>query len=572
MWWDAHLIETTVTRQFVCSHLSAEDVPQLDIPLSFGDGLTDGTYWEWIDAKAKRIFLILVDLGMASQIFKVIDNSWDDHDLPIHPDQVEQLSLVSPKTGKVDKKGFYARQFHYLVNFIDRGEHVVYQDEDVVPVCVVDKRAGLSGNNAVDRVELPHRPGEMFSRRRIPLGTTPGSLSNDDFLIEITGMRNIQNDHIVSYFASYTYQGFGYVLFTCPSDYNLKSLLTTMPGPMKSLAKQERRHKLMNWIHCLADTLCYLHNRGRAHGNIKPSTVLFDSNNNIFYTDISRLSAEALAASTSDKSNFDKEAYDYAAPELWHRPAPSHSTAPHRKSTYTNVSSSSTSSDSTVFSINRGHAEPTSPTAVLHAPNPLLNPQAADIFSLGCVMLELLTLQLKRPTRSFASHRAAKHKTPGRGGAVLDSSFHKNLSQVESWMAGLAKDAGKKDDAVFRGVAPTLQLVACMLAVPAGERPTAQEVEQRMYRILTEDCGIAEPHCVHQYDGWDFGLSHLRLSHSNRHGEHYSIATRVHSGGSRPPSGVASHVRSSSMQDREFVMGGGLQVIQGIAVSKVRTS
>ncbi|KAI0602435.1 kinase-like domain-containing protein [Biscogniauxia sp. FL1348] len=581
MWWDAHLIESTVTRQFVCSHLAPEDVPQLDIPLSFGDGLTDGTYWEWIDEKAKRIFLILVDLGMASQIFKVIDNSWEDHDLPIHPDQVENLALVSPKSGKVDKKGFYTRQFHYLVRYIEKGDHVVYQDAEVVPVCVVDKRAGLSSNAAVDRVELPHRPGEVFSRRRIPLGTAPGSLSNDDLLIEINNIRNVQNDHIVSYFGSYTYQDFAYVLFTCPSDFNLKSLLTTMPGSVKSLPKQERRHKLMNWIHCLADTLCYLHNRGRAHGNIKPSTILFDSNNHIFYTNMSRLSAEALAASTSDKSSFDKEAYDFAAPELWHRPAPSHSTASHRKSTFTATSASSTSSDGTTFSINRGHGEPTSPSAVLHAPNPLLNPQAADIFSLGCVILELITLQMKRQTRSFAAHRAAKHKTPGRGGAVLDSSFHKNLGQVESWMAGLAKDAAKKDDQVFRGIAPTLQLAAWMLAVPPNERPTAQEVEQRMYKILTEDCGIAEPHCVHQYDTWDFGLSSLRLNinnnNNNRQGDNYSIATRVHSSGgvaSRPTSTIAGHARSSSIQDRDFVTGagGGLQVIQGIPVSKVRTS
>ncbi|KAI1498065.1 kinase-like domain-containing protein [Biscogniauxia marginata] len=562
MWWDTHLIESTVTRQFVCSHLPPEDVPRLDLPLGFGDGLTDGTYWEWIDEKAKRIFLILVELGIPGQIFRLIDGSWDDFDLPIPPDQVERLALGSPKNGKNDKKGFYARQFHYLLKFIEKGDHVVYQDADVVPVCVVDRRPGLNINSTVDRVELPNKPGEIFSRRRFSLGTTPGLLSNEDLLQKISSIKNVQNDHIVSYFGSYTYQGFCYVIFTCPSDFNLKSLLVTLPGSVKSLAKQDRRRQIMNWIHCLADTLCYLHNRGQYHEVIRPSTILFNSSNTIFYTDISRLDAEA-GASSPDKSAFDKEAYDYAAPELWYRPAPPTHSASHRKSTL--PSASSTSSDSTTaFPISRGHGETSTPASVLNTPNPLLNPQAADVFSLGCVILELLSLLMKRQTRSFASYRAAKHKTPGRGGAVLDSSFHKNLSQVESWMAGLAKDAAKKDDQVFRGVAPMLQVVAWMLAVPPHERPTAQEVEQRMYKILTEDCGIAEPHCVHQYDTFDFGLSNLRLT--SRQSEGFSIATR-------PTSRIGSrHGRSSSMQERDLMAGGGLQVIQGVRVSKVRTA
>ena len=49
MWWDDYKIEQTVTRSFVCHHLLPEEIDRLDRSLSFGDGLTDGTYWEWID-------------------------------------------------------------------------------------------------------------------------------------------------------------------------------------------------------------------------------------------------------------------------------------------------------------------------------------------------------------------------------------------------------------------------------------------------------------------------------------------------------------------------------------------
>jgi hypothetical protein len=49
LWWDPDTIEATVTRQFVCDQLLAHEVERLDKPLGFGDGLTDGTYWQYED-------------------------------------------------------------------------------------------------------------------------------------------------------------------------------------------------------------------------------------------------------------------------------------------------------------------------------------------------------------------------------------------------------------------------------------------------------------------------------------------------------------------------------------------
>lgn len=528
MWWDTSLIEATVTRQFVCSHLIPEEVERLDRPLGFGDGLTDGTYWEWIE-KAKRIFLILADLGIPDQIFGIIDDSWDDDDLPIALEQVVRLSLTPGRDDRLVKK-FYARQFHYLVRYLDKGKHVVYQDDDLVPV-VVDKRPGLATNTTVDRVELPNKPGEGFLRRRFSIGTNPGSISMDNLLVEINSIKNLQSGHLASYYGSYVHQGCAFVLFTHSTEFNLKSLLSTTPGPWKSLAKQERRQLMMNWIHCLADTLCYIHRQRRSHGNIKPSTILFRSDNLIFYNSMSRLCGES-ALSASEKSVFDRESYDFAAPEQWYRP----SVNSHRK-TLLAQSSASTSSESTTFSISRGGSDTSS--ALHHTPNPLLDPQAADIFSLGCVILELISFLMKRTTKAFASHRAAKHKLAGRGGAVPDSSFHKNLGQVESWMTALAKDAAKKDDVVFRGIGPVLHIVARMLSVLPSERPTAAEVEQVMYKILTEKCQILEPHCVHQYGELSLGLGNLTMNQQNGN---FSIATRP----SRPISALSGHRRSGS--------------------------
>lgn len=505
MRFDTARIEKTVTRQFVHSHLLPDEIDRLDKPLAFGDGLTDCTYWEWIEGHAKRLFLILVDLGVPDQIFGVIDDSWEDVDLPIALDQVERLCLTATKDLKAERR-FFDRQFHYLLRPLRKGEHVDYQDEEIVPLDVYDRRPGLIQSNDIDRVGLPNVPGEVFCRRRFPIAPDQACLSREDMMFEISSIRDLQNGHLVSYWASYIHQGFGYILFTPASEYKLSLYLTNTPQSIKNVDKSAKRRLVLDWIQCLVDTLCYVHSRGRWLGNIKPTTILFTNDNHILLSGPSRLSPDA---SSGQGGLFDKGSYDYAAPERW----PKSSKSPAAPRIKASAPSSSRSSAPSIRSGKSGYTEhraapPLTPRP--EAPAPRLDPQAADVFSMGCVILELLSHGLfKRSAGAFASHRSAKHKNAGRGGAVLDSSFHKNLGQVEGWVTALAKEAAKKADAsgdkgqLFRGVAPLLQVVGGMLSPQPADRPSAFDVQRRTYEILTQWCGITEPHCVHQYDAWD---------------------------------------------------------------------
>ncbi|KAF7548058.1 hypothetical protein G7046_g8807 [Stylonectria norvegica] len=512
-WWVDSRIEATVTRAFVLSHLLADEIERLDRPVAFGaEDLTERTYLDSIRHDAPRLFLILVDLGVPDQIFGVIDDGWDDAELPIALEDVDRLQLTPARDDKIERK-FYHRQFYYLLKTIDRGLHQTYVDRDVVPVDVID-RPGLTPHktHVVDKVKLPNAPDVVFCRRRYPLGNGPGCIPPQDFLDAIQGIRDIQSVHMVSYWASYTHNGCGYVLFTPFSDFNLKSFLATTPSSYKNLPKKSRRELIINWILCLVDTMCFLHSRNRSHCFIKPSSIFFNSQNHIFYSDSTRLTPDGLA-SQADKSSFDREWYDYAAPEQWFRPG-GPSSPPNRMSTF---ASASTSPDNGNFSIVRGGELSNSPNAMLLTPNPQLSPKQAEIFSLGCVILELLSFLVKRSTSKFKAFRSAKHKTAGRGGAVLDTSFHRNLGQVEAWMSNLAKDATRKvPDAdggnAFRGVTPMLHVVTSMLAANPHERPPAVEVQQRIYQIVTEVCGIQEPHCVHQYsDELDYSLGRMHI-------------------------------------------------------------
>ncbi|KAK1986259.1 LOW QUALITY PROTEIN: kinase domain-containing protein [Colletotrichum cereale] len=591
-WWDIARIEATVTRQFVCQYLLPEEIERLDRPLAFGDGLTDETYWNWIENKAKRIFLILVDLKIPDQIFGIIDDSWDDHDLPISSEHVERLRLTAVKDDKIERK-FFARQFNYLLKPFQRGDHISFNEYELVPLEVAERRP--AGNNAVDKVVLPNCPGLIFYRRRIPLGKGAGQLSRSEFVEIINSIKGIQNDHLVSYYASYTQLGAAYALFTPATDSNLKSFFGNAPSNFKNLPKRERRRTVMNWILCLADTLAYLHSRRLCHGNIKPSTILFTSQLHIFYSDFTRLNAEVLAGYT-DKNSFDRESYDYAAPEQWFRPTGGPTSPLGRGAAFAVSTSPETHTN---FSIPRSD-NPSSPNAMLNMPNPYLNPQAADIFSLGCVILDLMSFLVKKTTKSFSAHRAAKHKTPGRGGAVLDSSFHKNLGQVESWMSALAKEASKKVSAsdggyVFRGIVPLMHIVARMLSANPIDRPSAAEVQTQVYQILTKYCDITEPHC---YGGWDFGMSNLRIQTESPNAQLMPQPIRYNSmsqplrrgsdslSGSVSPRGL-SHSRTnssggmsnnsgissaaSSERDQERDAGTGFTALRSIRVPAVRS-
>ena len=497
-WWLTARIDTTVDRNYVSQHLLPKDDQRLDRPLAYArPNLADKTYWLSLRDYNKRFFLILVDMGMPEQIFGIIDDGWGDSDLPLSLEDVERLRLSPAKDERVDRK-FFLRQFHYVLKPICRGEHRSYGEQEVIPLDTMDRFPALNAKHGnVDKVRLPNEPDRIFCRRKIRLKTssTTGNMTPQEFMDAIAGVRPVQSPHIVSYWASYTHQGFGYILVTPVSDFNLKSFLSNTPSSFKALPKRERRKMVIEWILCLVDTLSYLHSQDRSHCHIKTSTVLLDHQNNIFLSDSTRLNPDSAIA-RGDKLSFDREGYDYAAPEQWYRPLGQNS--PPNQLNYTNMLHSM--NDPANFRISRGFDNYSTAGTGVPSPNPSLNPQQADIFSVACIILELLSYLLKRSTSKFAAFRSAKHKTAGRGGAVLDASFHRNLTQVEAWMSGLAREASKKaaepdSGSIFRGIIPILHVLTGMLSANPQERPPAALIRQRIHKIVTQDCGITRPHC-----------------------------------------------------------------------------
>lgn len=311
LWWTDERIEGKITRPFVVSKLRGEERGFLDRPLGFGEGLTDDTYMEWILDRAKRLFLILTEIGVPEQIFGCIDDSWDDDDLPVPLENVRNLELAY-ENDEVLNRRFYDTQFMYLLRELRHGAHIDYGPKEHIPMDYVNTLPPAVSLQAWDRVHLPGRPEDVFMRRKFPLT----DLETDDsyydrFRKDVRKAQALSHEHIANVWASYTTEDAGYVLSDFVGEHTLGTFIDhRMPMQLVRVPLADRPFLLCEWMHCLADALASLHYRSIAHTAIRPSNILIDHDNHIAFADVG-----SLRTFQKGKKAHKTESYDYAAPE-----------------------------------------------------------------------------------------------------------------------------------------------------------------------------------------------------------------------------------------------------------------
>ncbi|TGZ81680.1 hypothetical protein EX30DRAFT_354901 [Ascodesmis nigricans] len=512
--WDDEKINSTVTDKYVRQQLPESLRKKLEEPMDSGAGLTDSTYLEWILERTKKIFLILSELGCAEKIFDLIDGSagaWDDWDLPITPGNLED-TMLGPN---VEKK-FYKKQYLFLLQNLDAGQHIDYLEDEIIPLETVFRPTTGRGAPILDKVYYPRHRDVFYSRKRIPLATyeNPEGMVRGEFMEEIHALKRLSHPHIVSLHASYTHQDNGYLLLYPFLELNLKSFLNYPPSTFKLLPKDKRRLTLFDWMHCLTDAVAFLSESGIEHNSIKPSSVIIDPQTwQIYLSDIGIISYNLAVkdnasfwagAQTNQTPTADIEAYEYGAPELWIRTLTTHENAQNSSSSllgngrtkrhHTNPALDLSPPLSPVHESSATFTTTSSDRSIRlgsWTSRPSATRERADVFSLGCIFLDLLSFHAKKKPSAFIFHRTAKNRRP-REGAPPDASFHSNLPQVELWMDQLEKHAGKKQDRVM---ADALAVVREMLEPQPAVRASIRRTEQNLYRVvlgLEQNC---TPHC-----------------------------------------------------------------------------
>ena len=608
--WTDERVNTTVSRRFVNTNLTQEEREILGTTISFGDGLTDSTYLDWILERAKKLFLILVDVGVPDQIFGLVDEAYDDGDLPIALEAVQDLALAPEPDLALDRK-FHKAQFKYLIKSVHEGEHVKYTADEAIPIELLGVKAGIATTrkDGLDKVRLATKPLETFSRKRVVFKQGLNSVTEADVLSEVVALRELVHEHLVSVYGSYLCDDSVYVLLSPSAEYTLKSFISDTPKYFESLPKLQRRETLINWPHCLANGLDWLHGKGLHHGAIRPSNVFVDSNYRIYLGQFNGFKHTQAKVKADDI-----EVYQYAAPEKWKRAVKAQTTdtggialpsggrtsknqsmgnqspvtsngkrlsseiqssgAATRSSIDTvkptsgasslmsnlrgkhgllpdtsggryrsSASSSNSSSGKSKSSIDRTSTSEPNPrkppsslpisfvttdtsgdssTARQVVRDPVIlapretrttilqiwhsaqfDPLPADVFALGCLAIDILTLLSKRSASAFSRFRSAKNRNAGRGGGLADASFHANLGQVGAWMALVVADAemkaGKDGGQTFRAVGPMMEVVrGCVVREPE-ERITASELEHKIGDCIWRTANLTKLHCYKTY-------------------------------------------------------------------------
>lgn len=302
-WWTQEKVETTVTKHFIYSHLRSDDAERLTHPV-FAD-LSDNSFLECILEKARRLFLILIHLGVSGDILRLIEDSYDDDNLPIDEADVASLNLSRGRSQNINSQ-FYRCQFKYLVRVVGEGEHIRYAEDERVPL---ERVEGVT-QHGLDRVRLPSPINRVFAHKTIHLEDR----SEFEILSEIAAAKHLSGKHVPTIFGSFIQDEKIHVLLSPAAKHDLGQFLSDRPKAFEAMSKPERRAHYVRWPHCLANALHWLHDQGVHHGAVRPSRIRIDEQ---YQISLGQFEGDWVLGSVTPVG--DLESYQYAAPELWRR-------------------------------------------------------------------------------------------------------------------------------------------------------------------------------------------------------------------------------------------------------------
>ena len=254
------------------------------------------------------------------------------------------------------------------------------------------------------------------------------------------------------------------------------------PWPL-NISIKKHIDMLRGYFVCLSQALSYLHGSDVRHKDIKPENILIDESGSAVLTDfgISRRFPKYTPHATNDEPKFTRK---YASPEI--------------------MKDRNTLRDDT-----------------------------SDVFSLGCVFLEMATLLLGKDLNNLSDHCATIINDSGR-----EEAYHCNLGKVHSWIDYLRASHGLKpvqEQLLLKEISvqnvqpsPDNYLTAALIDIRQmldeipSNRPASRELWQKFQHIseiICRDCDprrpadIWKPSAMQQRDA-QTGLNNRRSLHA----------------------------------------------------------
>jgi hypothetical protein len=302
-----------------------------------------------------------------------------------------------------------------------RGQHVEYApaEETQIPL-KAEKVIGHSNTALVESV--------MCRRIRLARKTIRCTrrLSHKDAIIEVEHLQRLQHAHIVRVVGTYTLRKNLAILLYPAADWNLEEFMEmATEDPYRSMAFDQfsrSNSTLASFFGCLSNAVHFIHIHNVKHMDIKPKNLLVRKTPNeswmyrIYIADfgIARSYLSAAEAETDSPTSYTPT---YAAPEV-------------------------------VQQNKRGFK--------------------ADIFSLGCVFMEILATLISIPTtNALLELRNLRLNSSG------DTSYQANIEPVLAWLNGVTEIETKRWQSTTWAIPEFLHQLRLTIQASPNSRPSA---------------------------------------------------------------------------------------------------
>ena len=300
------------------------------------------------------------------------------------------------------------------VNWSGKGQHVTFQPTEDVPLKHLE-HLGASISATVDKVLC-----RRVALARKTMRCTP-RFKVADALIEVSHLQKLQHFHIVQLVGSYL-QGRNFSILMYPvADLHLGTFLEDT----SELTYDGARYEFLSSIFgCLASAFNFIHKHSTKHMDVKPQNILVRKTLlredwdrwRVYIADFG-LSRDYTAQGHSQTDGRTSLTPRYCAPEVYNYES-------------------------------RG--------------------RSADVFSLGCVFLEILTVLAGQHPHDFTEFRSVESN---------DDSFHANLYQVALWAKASFGRGISHDFCDVKIDRSVCDLVEKMVSQEPSQRPTALELD-----------------------------------------------------------------------------------------------
>lgn len=366
--------------------------------------------WHWTVSNPRLALLLVVCDDVASwRQAKFFDLR--DENLPFPEDRLQGI-VANPR--KVVEEQWRATSKELPLN----GSHIDFAARETVPMQHISLiRTSRSSEKSVDRVQMLGNSDDRILIRKRFVITRPSQKAT--ILKQMNDFKQFDHKNIAKLLCSYS-QPSHIGIATARAQYNLDDFLSLPSGD------SNRSKLLLDWMHDLSHALEYLHSQSICHRSIRPRKILIDGARIYFAPFGIGQSSDTISPTVANSQRLDQlhayfqdQSYVYAAPEA--------------------VAS-------------RGK-------------------RPADVFSLGCVFLSMMTVVQNQSLSLFTQYRA---------GSSQDASFQAHLDRVGSWRTRLhaTATAGLRNGIIGSGrkqrqlksEGDWLQIIERMISAESKER------------------------------------------------------------------------------------------------------